>query len=159
MPRDSGEPIFAVRHQDVSQGPLGSCARAKSAELTELLPQSSVSRGKCFAERIFRRFFIFEKSWSKSKHAFRPRDATVDAHMLSLSTWAWWRLCDVLSARESRDGMGHPPRAGPLGRRRFFRRFSAHLCVTLEHLFLKRQTSKKNLRKICAKFGARNLRT
>ena len=104
--------------------------------------------------------FIFEKSLSKSKHAFRPKDATVDAHMLSLSTWAWRRLCDVLSARESRDGMGYPPPlAGPLGRRRFFRRFSEHFCVTLEHLFFKRQNveekSAENLRaKICAKICA-----
>ena len=43
---------------------------------------------------------------SKSKHAFRPKDATVERHMLSLSTWAWRRLCDMLSARVSRDGMG-----------------------------------------------------
>ena len=34
---------------------------------------------------------------------------------------------------------GVPPLAGPSGRRRFFCRFSAHFCVTLEHLFLKRQ--------------------
>ena len=39
---------------------------------------------------------------------------------------------------------GTTPLAGPSGRRRFFRRFSAHFCVTLEHLFLKRQ-------KICGK--------
>ena len=28
MPRDSGESIFAARHQDVSQGPLGTKERA-----------------------------------------------------------------------------------------------------------------------------------
>ena len=65
--------------------------------------EASVSQSGFFAD------FYFEKSWSKSKHAFRPKDATVDAHMLSLSAWAWRRLCDVLSARESRDGMGYPP--------------------------------------------------
>ena len=43
------------------------------------------------------------------------------------------------------------PRAGPFGRCRFFRRFSAHFCVTLEHLFFTRQNVKEksaeNLRK------------
>ena len=41
-----------------------------------------------------------------------------------------------------------PPRARPVGRRSFFRAFSAHFCVTLEHLFFKRQ---KRRRKICGK--------
>ena len=112
-----------------------------------------------FRRADFSQIFIFKKSWSKSKHAFRPKDATVGAHMLSLSAWAWRRLCDVLPARESRDGMGYPPLAGPSGRRRFFRRFSAHFCVTLEHLFLKRQNveekSAENLRENLRK----NLRT
>ena len=64
------------------------------------------------------------------------------------------------------------PLAGPLGRRRFFRRCSAHSCVTLEHLLLKRQnveeTSEENLRenlrnnlrtKILHKNRRKNLRT
>ena len=53
---------------------------------------------------------------------------------------------------------GTPPLAGPLGRRRLFRRFSVHFCVTLEHLFLKRQNleekSAENCAKICTKICA-----
>ena len=49
-----------------------------------------------------------------------------------------------------------PPRAGPFGRRGFFRAFSAHFCVTLEHLFFKRQNvEEKNGRKMGAKMGAK----
>ena len=36
----------------------------------------------------FLQIFIFEESWSKCKHAFRPKDVTMDAHMLSLSMLA-----------------------------------------------------------------------
>ena len=59
----------------------------------------------------FSQIILFGKYWSKCKHAFRPKDATMDMHnvMLSLSTSAWQRLCDVLSAQESGDGMGYPP--------------------------------------------------
>ena len=55
--------------------------------------------------------------------------------------------------------MGCPPRAGPFGRRGFFRAFSAHFCVTLEHLFFK---PPKRRRKICGNLrenGRKNLRT
>ena len=58
-------------------------------------------------------------------------------------------------------------RAGPFGRRGFFRAFSAHFCVTLERLFFKRQNveekSAENLRengcKNLRKNGRKNLRT
>ena len=45
--------------------------------------------------------------------------------------------CCLLEKAEMEWGI--PPLAGPLGRRRFFHRFSAHFCVTLEHLVFKRQ--------------------
>ena len=65
-----------------------------------------------------------------------------------------------------------PPRARPFGRRGFFRTFSAHFCVTLEHqvglwntYFSSAKTSKENghengrengrEKKICAKMGAK----
>ena len=61
-----------------------------------------------------------------------------------------------------------PPRAGPFGRCGFFRAFSAHFCMILEHLLFKRQNvgekSAENLQKmgakictpkICAKMGAK----
>ena len=52
-----------------------------------------------------------------------------------------------------------PPLTRPLGRRRFFRRFSVHFCVALEPLFFKRQNvdeeSAENLHKNLRK----NLRT
>ena len=41
--------------------------------------------GLGFRRAHFSRIFIFEKSWSKCKHAFQPKDVTMDAHMLSLS--------------------------------------------------------------------------
>ena len=56
-----------------------------------------------------------------------------------------------------------PPRAGPFGRRGFFRAFSAHFCVTLEHLFFKRQNveekSAENGHRNGRKNGHKNLRT
>ena len=92
--------------------------------------------------------------------------------MLALSTWAWRRLCDVLSVQESGNGIRVPNQAGPLGRHRFFRRFSAHFCVTPEHLFFLKcqnveeksaENVRENLRKnLCAKNlhknGRKNLR-
>ena len=41
-----------------------------------------------------------------------PLGAMMDAHMLSLSTSAYRRLCDKLSAQERGDGMGYPPQQG-----------------------------------------------
>ena len=41
--------------------------------------------GLGFRRAHFLRIFIFEKSWSKCKHVFQPKDVTMDAHMLSLS--------------------------------------------------------------------------
>ena len=41
--------------------------------------------GLGFRRAHFSRIFILEKSLSKCKHAFRPKDVTMDAHMLSLS--------------------------------------------------------------------------
>ena len=35
LPRDNGESIFAARHQDVSQGPLGSVRQISSTKITE----------------------------------------------------------------------------------------------------------------------------
>ena len=65
-----------------------------------------------FRRADFLLILVLEKSWSKCKHAFRFKDATMDAHMLSLSTLAWGRLCDVLSAQETGGGMGYPPEQG-----------------------------------------------
>ena len=45
-------------------------------------------------------------------HVLGPTDATTDAHTLFLSTWAWWRLCNVLYAQESGAGIGCPPGQG-----------------------------------------------
>ena len=60
-------------------------------------------------------------------------------------------------------GCPPPPRTGPFGRRGFFRAFPAHFCVTLEHLFFKRQNveekSAENGRKNGRKNGHKNLRT
>ena len=92
---------------------------------------------------------------------------------LCLAAIVWHAVCSR-QRKWSRD----PSRDRPLGRSRFFRRFCAHFCVTLEHLFLKRQNVKeksaKNLRKnpriaheksaqksahqICAKNLRKNLR-
>ena len=36
----------------------------------------------------------------------------MDAHMLSLSAWAWPLLCDMLSVQGSRDGVGTPSERG-----------------------------------------------
>ena len=55
--------------------------------------------------------------------------------------------------------MGVPPRAGPFGRRGFFRAFSAHFCVTLEHLFFKRQNVEEKSAENGRKNGRKNLRT
>ena len=64
--------------------------------------------------------FILETSWSKCKHVFGPKDATMDAHMLSLSTWVWRRLCDVLYAQESGDATGYPPPSRAIGTPQIF---------------------------------------
>ena len=69
----------------------------------------------------------------------------MDAHTLSLSAWAWRLLCDMLSAPDSRDGVGTPSGNRPSGRRRLFRRFWANFCVTLERLSLKRQNVGKQI--------------
>ena len=101
-----------------------------------------------FRRADFSQIFIFEKSWSKSKHAFRPKDVTVGAHMLSLSAWAWQRLCDVLSARESRDGTGCPPTGRAIGTLQIFLQiFCAFLRDSGTPIF---QTPKRR-RKICGK--------
>ena len=82
-------------------------------ELTEssfaasLLLEAHWSQSGFFAE-----FLFLKKSWSKRKQAFGPQGATMDTHMNSLSAWAWRLLCDMLSARDSRDGVGTPPGAG-----------------------------------------------
>ena len=52
-----------------------------------------------------------------------------------------------------------PPRARPFGRRAFFRAFSAHFCVTLEHLFFKRQNVEEKSAENGRKNGRKNLRT
>ena len=41
--------------------------------------------GAGVSQSSFFAIFIFEKSWSKCKHVFQPKDVTMDAHMLSLS--------------------------------------------------------------------------
>ena len=54
--------------------------------------------------------------------------------------------------------MGYAPRAGPFGCHRFFRRFSVHFCVTLEHLFFKRQNVEgKSAGKSAQKAAHKNL--
>ena len=67
MPRDSGETIFAARHQSVSQGPLG---------------VFSVSRGplRSFAIRAIRAIF-----WPKKgvKGLFRTKNTTVIAKIVN----------------------------------------------------------------------------
>ena len=59
-----------------------------------------------------------------------------------------WRIVCLSKWR----GNGVPPRAGPFGRRAFFRAFSAHFCVTPEHLFFKRQ----NVEEKSAENGRKN---
>ena len=116
-----------------------------------------------FRRADFSQICIFEKSWSKCKHASAQRCHDGRSHAL-LEYVGLAAMCHALSARESGHGMGYPPRAGPFGCRRFF----AHFCMTLEHLLFKRQiveeksaenlckNLRKNLRtKICAKMGAK----
>ena len=57
---------------------------------------------------------------------------------VGLAAIVWRAVCS-----RKRRWNGVPPRAGPFGRRRFFRGFSAHFCATLEHIFFqwKRQKS------------------
>ena len=73
---------------------------------------------------------------------------------------------DAVFSRQQR-WSGTRRRERPLGRRRFFHRFCAHFCVTLEHLFLKRQKSaeksahwapKKSAQKSAHKNLRKNLR-
>ena len=52
---------------------------------------------------------------------------------------------------------GAPPWAGPFGRRGFFRAFSAHFCVTLEHLFFKCQNVEEKWAENLRKNGRKNL--
>ena len=51
------------------------------------------------------------------------------------------------------------PLAGPFRRCGFFHTFSAHFCVTLEHLFLKRQNVEEKSVENLRKNGRQNLRT
>ena len=83
--------------------------------------------------------FYFDKSLSKCRRAIGPKDAMMHAHTLSLSTWAWRRLCDVLSAPDSGDGIGYP--------------LCAYCCVTPEHLFCQH----RNVKEISAESLRRNL--
>ena len=57
--------------------------RKQSIWETQIFAENRLGPG--FRRAHFSQIFIFEKSWSKCKHAFQPEDVTVDAHMLSLS--------------------------------------------------------------------------
>ena len=59
---------------------LGPCECAQTLSLFNV--KASNSHSGFFAD------FIVEESWSKCKRAFRPKDVTMDAHMLSLTTLA-----------------------------------------------------------------------
>ena len=83
---------------------------------------------------------IFEKSWSKCKHAFQPKDVTIDPHMLAKNAEMEW---------------GTPPEQGQIYSADFPRIFAWPWNTT----FLKRQNveeiSPENLHKNLRK----NLRT
>ena len=55
--------------------------------------------------------------------------------------------------------MGRPPEQGHSDAGAFFRAFSAHFCVTLEHLFFKRQNVEDKSAENGRKNGRKNLRT
>ena len=95
----------------------------------------------------FSQILIYKTSWSKRKQAFGPQGA-MDTRTLTLTACAWRLLCDMPSAQGSRDRVGTPPETGHcMGRPRF----SHRLCMTLEHLFLKRQNPKEKSAEISAK--------
>ena len=86
----------------------------------------------------------------------------MDTHTLSLTACTWRLLCDMPCAQGSGDGVGTLADR-LLGCHRFFHRFCAHLCATLEHLCLKHHIPEKSAEKsahcapkICAKICAQN---
>ena len=84
MAKECAEAVSVQRYLDVEhcgQGPTGVCVCVCFCYYWRV-SRLVVRRSDLFAD------FIFEKSWSNCKHAFRPKEATMDAHMLSLSTWA-----------------------------------------------------------------------
>ena len=78
--------------------------------------ENSACEAKWFAKQSCVVIFSFEKYWKTQPRLFGPKDATADAHTLFLSTWVWWRLCNMLRAHE--DG-AVPIWARLLGRCRF----------------------------------------
>ena len=139
--------------------------RAKNAHAEN--PLGNIGRQCCqhcwgwgFAELIFRRFLFLKilEQMQACLSAQRYHDGRSHALLeyVGLAAIVWCAVCS-----RKRRWNGVPPRVGPFGRRRFFRRFSAHFCVTLEHLFFKRRRKlrTKNQCKNGRKKGRKNLRT
>ena len=147
--------LFSVNSAEV--GPLGLIIAADVCHQQIVIVTPTVDFLRLVGRRAdFSRIFIFEKSWSKRKQAFEPQGAMMDTHTLPLIACAWQLLCEMPSSQGSRDGVGTPPQDRPLGCRRFFRRFCAHFCVTLKHLFFK---APKLLRKISGKSAQKSAQT
>ena len=80
----------------------------------------------------------------------------MDAHVFSLRVEACRLLCDMLSARDSGDGVGHPKQ--DFGTPQIFHRLCPDFCETLEHLLSKCQNIEGNSAESLCKYLRNNLR-